>query len=247
MVRLLTLLLLLPFGAWAQDRLDVPVRPGVTEPVYLTPATKPVGTVVLFPGGSGVVGAVRNNFLLRVAPRFAEAGFNVAVVDTPSDVPGGMGWQFRASAEHGRDVAAIVAAVKARFPAPLWLIGTSRGSVSAGNGAVVVGPGPGRGRGAVGGVVLTSSVWMRGMPLVAAERIKVPVMIVHNRDDGCSESPFDGVEPFRARLTAAPSVKFVPVSGGSSRSEPCQAMSPHGYLGIEDQAVGPIVAWMRGG
>ncbi len=247
MVRLLTLLLLLPFGAWAQDRLDVPVRPGVTEPVYLTPATKPVGTVVLFPGGSGVVGAVRNNFLLRVAPRFAEAGFNVAVVDTPSDVPGGMGWQFRASAEHGRDVAAIVAAVKARFPAPLWLIGTSRGSVSAGNGAVVVGPGPGPGPGAVAGVVLTSSVWMRGMPLVAAERIKVPVMIVHNRDDGCSESPFDGVEPFRARLTAAPSVKFVPVSGGSSRSEPCQAMSPHGYLGIEDQAVGPIVAWMRGG
>jgi pimeloyl-ACP methyl ester carboxylesterase len=240
MVRLLTLLLLLPFGAWAQDRLDVPVRPGVTEPVYLTPAVKPVGTVVLFPGGSGVVGAVRNNFLLRVAPRFNEAGFNVAVVDTPSDVPGGMGWQFRAGAEHGRDVAAIVTAVKARFPAPLWLIGTSRGSVSAGNGAVVAGPG------AVAGVVLTSSVWMRGMPQIAAERIKVPVMIVHNRDDGCSESPFDGVEPFRARLTAAPSLKFLPVSGGSSRSEPCQAMSPHGYLGIEDQAVGPIVAWMRG-
>ncbi len=238
---LLLLLLLLPFGAWAQERLDVPVRPGVTEPVYITPAAKPVGTVVLFPGGSGVVGAVRNNFLLRVAPRFSEAGFNVAVVDTPSDQPGGMGWQFRATAEHGRDVAAIVVAVKARLSAPLWLIGTSRGSVSAGNGAVVAGPG------AVAGVVLTSSVWMRGMPQVAAERIKVPTMIVHNRDDGCSESPFDGVEPFRARLTAAPSVKFVPVSGGTSRSEPCQAMSPHGYLGIEDRAVGPIIAWMRGG
>ncbi len=239
MIRLLTLLLLLPLAARAQERIDVPTRPGVTDTVYWTPVAKPTGTAVLFPGGSGVVSAVRNNFLLRVAPRFTEQGLNVAVVDAPSDEPNGMGWQFRASQAHAKDIAAIVAMLKSRSPVPLWLIGTSRGSVSAGNAAAVVGP-PG-----VAGAVLTSSVWRRGMPQIAAERIKVPVLIVHNRDDGCSESPFGETEAFRARLTAAKEVKFIPVSGGASRSDPCQAMSPHGYLGIEDQVVPQIIAWIK--
>ena len=241
MRRLLALLvLLLPLAATAQERIDVPVRPGVTEAVYFTPVAKPVGTVVLFPGSAGVVGASHNNFLLRVAGRFTDEGFNVAIVDTPSDQPAGLGLMFRASPEHGRDIGVIVAMLKARSPAPVWLIGTSRGSMSAANGAASVGP-P-----AVAGIVLTSSVWRRGMPLIPAERIKVRVLIVHNRDDGCVEAPFDEVGSFRARLTAAPEVTFIPVSGGSSRSASCEALSPHGYLGIENQVVGPIVAWMRG-
>lgn len=239
MIRLLALLLLLPCAARAQERIDVPTRAGVTETVLWTPLAKPTGTVVLFPGGSGVVSATRNNFLLRVAPRFTERGFNVAVVDAPSDQSNGMPWQFRASANHAKDIAAVVAMLKSRSAAPLWLIGTSNGSISAGNGAATLGS-P-----SVAGVVLTSSVWARGMPQVAAERIGVPVLIVHNRDDGCLVSPFGETEAFKARLTAAKEVKFIPVSGGQSRSDPCQAMSPHGYLGIEDQVVPQIIAWIE--
>lgn len=239
MIRVLALLLLVPVAAWAQERIDVPTRPGVTDAVYVTPVAKPSGTVVLFPGGSGQVSAVRNNFLLRVAPRFTAQGFNVAVVDAPSDQPSGMGWQFRTGADHAKDIAAVVATLKSRFPMPLWLIGTSNGSISAANGAAAVGA-PN-----VAGVVLTSSVWARGMPQIPAERIRLPVLIVHNRDDGCSESPFGLTDAFRNRLTAAPEVHFIPVSGGTSRSAPCQALSPHGYFGIEDQVVPQIIAWIR--
>lgn len=239
MVRLIVLILMLPIAARAQERIDVPTRPGVIEPVYLTVASKPAGTVVLFPGGSGIVSTLRNNFLLRVAPKFVEQGFTVAVVDTPSDQPGGMGWQFRAGLEHAKDIAAIVAMLKVRSPAPVWLVGTSRGSVSAGNGAAAVGA-PG-----IAGVVLTSSVWQRGMLPIAAERIKVPVLIVHNKDDGRGESPFGGTEAFRARLIGSPEARMVAVSGGTLRSDPCQALSPHGYYGIEDQVVPPIIAWIR--
>ena len=234
----LLLLLLFPLGARAQDRIEVPTRPGIAVPVDWTPAAKPVATAVLFPGGNGLVSAVRNNFLLRVAPRFSEAGFNVAVVDVPSDQSNGTSWQFRGSAEHAKDIAAVVAMLKSRSAVPLWLIGTSNGSISAGVGAASVGP-P-----SVAGVVLTSSVWARGMQQVAAERIRVPVLIVHNRDDGCAVSPFGETESFRARLTAAKPVAFIPVSGGQSRSGPCQAMSPHGYLGIENQVVPQILVWI---
>jgi hypothetical protein len=94
-------------------------------------------------------------------------------------------------------------------------------------------------------LVLTSSVWTRGMAEVPLERIVVPVLIVHNRDDGCQESPFAGVTSGLARLTAAPVRRFLPVSGGSSRSSACQALSPHGYWGIEQLVVPPMVSFIE--
>jgi hypothetical protein len=35
------------------------------------------------------------------------------------------------------------------------------------------------------------------------------------------------------------------VSGGNSRSAACEAQSPHGYYGIEDQVVPLIGAWIK--
>ena len=58
---LLVLLLTMLGGASAaQKRIDVPTRVGVVQPVYLTTAHAPQTSVILFPGGSGVVAAVRN-------------------------------------------------------------------------------------------------------------------------------------------------------------------------------------------
>jgi alpha-beta hydrolase superfamily lysophospholipase len=119
--------------ATAQERIDLPTQPGVTQPVYITAAPAPRASLILFPGGSGVVAQVRNNFLLRVVPKFVAQGMTVAVIDTPSDHPSGMGWQRRITADHVTDVEAVVAMLKSRSPAPVWLIGTSRGSLSAAN------------------------------------------------------------------------------------------------------------------
>jgi hypothetical protein len=80
---------------------------------------------------------------------------------------------------------------------------------------------------------------MAGVPL---EKITVPVLIVHNRDDACQESPFAGAEN-AMRLVTAPH-ELVAVSGGASRSSACQAMSPHGYLGIEQQVIAPMLAFI---
>jgi hypothetical protein len=220
-------------AAAAQERVELSAGPGVTQPVLVTPAAKPVANLVLFPGGSGVVSAVRNNFLLRIAPELVRQGFSVFVADALSDQARGMSTSFRLSAEHAAGIGAIVALAKARAAVPVWLVGTSRGSVSAANGAARLGK-------AVSGVVLTSSVWASGMAL---DRLAVPVLIVHNRDDGCQESPFAGAEN-AARLITAPHA-LVALSGGVARGDACGAMSPHGYLGIEDQVVGPMAAFIR--
>jgi pimeloyl-ACP methyl ester carboxylesterase len=237
---ILALLVLIGGGkAMAQEHLDLPTRPGVTQPVYITTASLPKASVILFPGGSGVVTQVRNNFLLRVAPRFVAQGMTVAVIDTPSDHPSGMGAQARAATDHVTDIAAVVALLKNRSPAPVWLIGTSRGSISAANAAANIGPPR------IAGVVLTSSVWEGGLTSVALDKIKVPVLVVHNRDDGCRESPFSDTEAMMGRMRQATMKELVAVSGGTLRSGPCDALSPHGYYGVEDQVVPTIISWIK--
>ncbi len=222
--------------AAAQDRTDLPVGPGVTQPVYATLVAKPAASLVLFPGGDGVYTTAQKNFLVRIAPDLVRQGFSVFIADAPSDHASGMSTAYRLGADQAAGIAAIVAFAKARSPAPVWLVGTSRGSVSAANGAFRLGP-------AVNGLVLTSSVWADGMAGVPLDKIAVPVLIVHNRDDSCSESPFAGAEA-AMRLVTAPH-ELVAVSGGMSRSGACQAMSPHGYLGIEAQVVAPMTAFIR--
>ena len=232
------LAVLLPFTAHAEQRIDLHTRPGVTQPVYATFAAKPPATLVLFPGGDGIYARQAKNFLVRIAPDLIAQGFTVLVVDAPSDHADGMSWPFRASAEHATDIGAVVELAKSHAPAPVWLIGTSRGSVSAANGAAALGK-------RIGGVVLTSSVWAQGMAAIPLEKIVVPVLVVHNRDDGCHESPFSGADSAMARMTGAPARQFLAVSGGISRSDACHALSPHGYLGIEAQVMAPMADWIR--
>jgi predicted alpha/beta-hydrolase family hydrolase len=239
MVRVLTIWLLLIGSAIAQERVDVQSRPGVTQPVYITAAANPKATVLLFPGAGGVYDQSRNNFLVRVAPQFSGAGMTVAIFDAPSDHPQGMGPPFRASAQHGTDIAAVISLLKTRSPAPLWLVGTSNGSISAAEGAAIVGPPR------VAGVVLTSSVWQGGMLGTPLGQIRMPVLVVHNRDDGCRSSPFGDTASSMSLMTQASSKELLAVSGGSLRSDPCQALSPHGYYGIENQVVPSIIAWIQ--
>ena len=83
-----------------------PARPGVTQPVYTNCCGLSQGEAWFYSQAVvAFVAQVRNNFLLRVAPQFVAQGMTVAVIDTPSDRPSGMGAQWRATAEHVTDIA----------------------------------------------------------------------------------------------------------------------------------------------
>ena len=241
-------LLLLPLAAAAQDRIDLPTRPGVIQPIYVRTVPNPAATVLLFPGDLGVVAKLRFNFLLRAEPDFVALDLNVAVVDAPSDQSNGMSDDFRMSAAHSTDVAAAIAAMRQHAEVPVWLVGTSRGTISAASLAVRLGPpriAPGMAPG-VAGVVLTSTVWQSSaVSQIRLEDIRVPTLIVHNRNDGCIASPF-GLAGFGLRrLSAAPAKELIAVSSSAQRSASCDAMSPHGYLAIEQQVVQLIAAWIK--
>ncbi len=67
------------------------------------------------------------------------------------------------------------------------------------------------------------------------------MLLVHHRDDGCRSSPYSGAERLAKKFP------LVSVSGGDPpQSEPCEAMSQHGYLGREAPTAQAIRNWMLG-
>ena len=120
------------------------------------------GTLVLLAGGGGHLDlddkgcprALTGNSLARSMPHFHALGFATALVDAPSDYPGddGLGG-FRIAADHADDLGIVIADVRVRAKVPVWLIGTSRGSISAANAAARL-----SGPAAADGVVLTSAL-----------------------------------------------------------------------------------------
>lgn len=242
-----------PRARAGEELVTLATRPGVTQPFWvMAPPATPVADVILFTGGTGVLGSAHrsvlhsNNFLIRSREKFAAAGFLVASVDAPSDHADGLD-TFRSSPEHATDIAAVIAYLRQRAAVPVWLIGTSKGTISAANVAARLKAG------GADGLVLTSSMvaqTRRVVPINASvdvAAITVPTLFVHNRDDACPSCAFNAVPALMDRFTNARKKALIAVSGGSPpESEPCEALSRHGYLGIEDEVVGDIVRWIRG-
>ena len=239
----------------AAEMQTIPTRPGVTQSFLVLRRTEsPIATVILFAGGNGAVGfeadgrpgALGGNFLVRNRMRFAEHGFLVAIPDTPSDHAGGLS-RFRASKEHAEDVRAMIVALRAMAPAPVWLIGTSMGTVSAANAAARL-----REDGA-DGLVLTSTVtrWNRGegesVSDVKLKDIRLPTLVVHHREDACFATPYADVPGLMKDLARTPRRELLTFEGGDPpQSKPCEARAAHGYLGLDEQVVKAIADWIVG-
>jgi hypothetical protein len=214
-------------------------RPGVIQPIlYLAQAT-PWASVILFSGGDGSLAQMDTSFLMRERGRFNAPGLSVAVPDTPSDHPGGFGPLFRTWTEHVQDLYAVVAFLQRQSPAPIWAIGTSNGTISAANVAARLGPG------AIAGVVLTSSVWLGGLGDVPIDKIGVPILVIHNRNDACPASPFAFAAASLPRFVDSPMKEFIAVDGPVVKSEPCGARSPHDFYGVDDKVVALMIAWIK--
>jgi hypothetical protein len=230
-------------------------------------ASAPVA-LVLLPGGSGHVdlderGCVRQligNSLVRSVPLFVAAGFAIAVVDAPSDHHGEDGLAgFRTAIAHAQELGKVIASLRARTGGTVWVVGTSRGSISAVNaGTRLAGPE------APDGLVLTSvlTVGTPGarrayvaqtvfdLPLAA---IKVPLLLVGHAADACLRSPASSMDAVLQRATAASRRQAVLVTGGPGRASggsslaDCEGRSPHGFIEQEQEVADGIARFIRGG
>lgn len=239
-----------------QKVVDIPTRPGVTQRfVYITPPN-PKAAVILLAGGHGGLRIFANgsllwgegNFLVRTRQQFADAGLAVVVIDAPSDrqsPPFLSG--FRQTPEHTADVLAVIAWLKQQAPMPVWLVGTSRGTQSAGYIATQASPA----QGGPDGVVLTASILndnaSRAVPQMPLEQISVPVLVVHHTQDACRLCLFADMPALMAGLNKAakaPKAELMAFSGGQTQGPPCEAMAYHGFNGLEPEVVSKISSWV---
>ncbi len=222
--------------------------------------------LVLLPGGSGFAdldasGCARKlmgNSLVRTRELIHARGFATALVDAPSNYRGadGLGG-FRIAPQHAEDLGKIVADIRTRTKLPVWIIGTSRGSISAVNAASRL-----SGEQAPDGIVLTSPVtsgrtggqkaWVAQTVFsVSLEAIKMPVLVVAHTNDSCIRTPPTLAATILARTNGTREqsviVKGTNAPRGPVSVDACEGKSPHGFIGQEQEVTDGIVRFIRGG
>jgi pimeloyl-ACP methyl ester carboxylesterase len=234
--------------ARAQEIVALPTRPGITQSFFIArmQARAPQAVAVLFVGGGGNIhlrteaGGPKfgdHNFLPRARREFIRNGVLPVVMDAPTDQQPRMSDAYRSSEEQNADVRAVVKELRRRYPAlPVFLVGTSRGTISVAYLARALGA-------QVDGAVLTSSLFgQRWRPVLTAfdwSRVKVPLLLVHHREDRCPATPYSEAQRLGATLP------LVSVKGGRPPdSGPCEPFAAHGYYGREPETVDAICRWM---
>ena len=221
--------------------------------------------LVLLVGGGGHLNlddkgcprALTGNSLVRSLPLFHGVGFITALVDAPSDHPGEDGLAgFRITTQHADDLGKVIADVRTRTNGPVWLVGNSRGTISAVNAAARL-----SGPSVPDGLVLTSAM-MSGrvggqkeyvaqtvfdLPL---EAIRLPVLVVGHAADKCIRSPADLMGNITARTNGARE-QVVTVTGGPGYPGPpsvnaCEGRAPHGFVEQEAEVAAGIARFIRG-
>lgn len=223
-------------------------------------------TLALLAGGSGHVElddngcprALKGNSLVRSIPLFNAAGFGTALIDAPSDFHSEDGLAgFRISAQHAEDLGKVIADLRARTQGAVWIVGTSRGSISAANAAARL-----SGPSAPDGVILTSAL-MSGqsgarkawvvqtvfdLPL---EDIRIPLLMIGHAEDKCVRSPANAMGRIVARTRGMRQQVVTVVGGpghaGGSRLDACEGRTPHGFIGQEAEVAAGIARYVRGG
>jgi pimeloyl-ACP methyl ester carboxylesterase len=235
----------------AHEMVSVTTRPGVTQSFVILDvgAVKPLAIALLYTGAGGRIGLRREagevkfrgaNFLVRAAADFARNEVLPVAMDTPSD-QNELTDDYRFGSAQTADARAVIGELKRRFPdLPIYLVGTSRGTIS----VAVLGRELGND---VAGVVLTSTMFGSGNPRRLAPNLRgfdygaiaAPLLFVHHRDDGCEHTPYAAAARLASRFP------LVSVSGGKPpESGPCEPFAAHGYFGREAQTAAAIAAWM---
>jgi hypothetical protein len=231
------------------------------------PQSAPAFVFVLLPGGTGLVDldaqgcprALRGNSLIRAIPKFLQGGAATALIDAPAEWRGQHGLStFRREPGHAEALGVAIKALRETYRVPVWLLGTSRGAISAANAASRL-----AGAAAPDGVILTSPVSQgaRGnLPFVSQDvfqlplaRIAIPLFALGHAGDTCVRSPPASVTRIAEAAAASPRKAAAIMTGGHGATpgqtglDACEGRSPHGFADQEAETAAHILRLVRGG
>ena len=237
-------------------------RSDVKQKFILIKPANPTAAVILFAGGHGALeldssssggiemGWGAGNFLVRTRNLFADHGFIVAVTDRPSDREK-MSALWRMGKKHAKEILSIIHQIKKGADVPIWVVGTSMGTFSAANAAILL-------KSEVDGLVLTSTItrsrqrwkiysaYPNAVIDMDLEGISIPTLIASHESDGCRITPASDAKQLKEKLKNSKHVEVVLFRGGDPpESGPCQGRSDHGFFGIEKQVVNTIAEFIK--
>lgn len=79
----------------------------------------------------------------------------------------------------------------------------------------------------------------------ALETVRVPVLVLHHTQDGCTVSPAARLPELKAKLPAATN-RITTFNGGTSRGALCDVPAFHSFSGIESQVAEDLAAFVAG-
>jgi pimeloyl-ACP methyl ester carboxylesterase len=227
---------------------NLPLDNGGVQRVLYVPSAGPTrGVIVMFPGGAGAIGIQNDgniehgdNFLVRTRDLWRAKGYAVVIVDSIDDqsMRG-----LRSTPAYAAIAAKVIDFARQLGNTPVWVMGTSQGSIAAMNAASTEGTG-------LAGVVLTESVSVLGGSHETVfdahpERVRIPSLIVANQNDECKVAPPNMAQDIAQSMHGTHATVLV-VNGGVRRSKDnCGSLTPHGYYGIEATVIDDIVRWMQ--
>ncbi len=236
----------------------ITVKPGYGGELnfILLKPDNPKAAVVLFPGGNGNLrlnndGEIRRkSFLVHNRGDFVDRGFMVAVFNPPSGLENLLR-PYRMSEKHGQDIRAVVEHLNKTANVPVWLIGVSRGTYSAANGAI-------RLKDLLSGIILTSTATKAresytiyathpdGVIDMELGSIMVPVLVVANKTDNCADSPASNAEKLSKAFTGAPKTAVIIFDGEEEKvQDNCGRGSQHQFSGFEEKVVEAIADFIK--
>ncbi len=198
------------------------VNIGGSKAVLLKPAA-PVASVILMPGGDGLIaagsggkiGRLKNNQLVRTRGAYAAKGLAVLVVDANINLAQAVDYM-------------------ARIKKPVTVIGTSRGTLRAATGIA---------RGArpdalilTAGFLTNASGSSQNVANILGTPARLPkTLVIHHRRDGCKFTQPAGVAPFIKWAGGKARVAWL--TGGTTQGNPCKAKAHHGFAGLDGDVV----------
>ena len=227
-------------------------QPGAIWRIIVDRPAAPIGSVILFAGGSGVldlderggIGSAATNHLVRTRGSYAKAGYATFVPDIPSDLKGKSG--YRLSETYAVDLALLVREAR-KVAGPVAVIGTSRGALAVA--AVLVK------QAAVqpDAAVISSGLLMVGRGGSAGamgdwSRVRIPFLLLRHAQDACRVTPPSDADRFKSLLSGSPRVDIITLTGGGPASpdaDKCAASHYHGFYGIDDKVVQTTADWLR--